>query len=181
MMKNGVIMTLKIDPEMRYCLACDDEYMPHINKCGVCGADLITGRELLVKKQSRESELASRLGDLTEDDEIVTIFKAKVEEVKRIERLLKAENIGTLIVGDENTCGQGCCGGNVELRVRVQDARDAMTIIETDLDRTTMMHEHTAYEDHGFNQEAKEHSCPACGTVFSTSETTCPDCGLCFG
>ena len=174
-------MALKIDPTMRYCQHCDDEYMPQIEKCGVCGADLISGTELLSHRQGRESKLAARLGDLTANDEIVTIFTAKVEEVKRIERLLKPENIGTLIVGDENSCGKGCCGGNLELRVRVQDARDAMEIIEKDLDRTTVIHEHKAFADHGFNQEAGEHTCPACGTIFPTSNTTCPDCGLCFG
>ncbi len=171
---------MHIDPTMRYCVNCDDEYMPQIEKCGVCGSVLLSGTELLARKQGRESILAARLGDLTPSDEIITIYKGKVDEVKRIERLLKAENIGTLIVGDENTCGQGCCGGSVELRVRVQDGRDALAIIERDLDETTNMHEHKAFADHGYNQQAGEHTCPACGTVFPTTETTCPDCGLCF-
>ena len=174
-------MDFKIDPTMRYCLNCDDEYMPEIMQCGVCGADLISGEELLAQKRNYKDQRASRLGKLTAADDIITIFKAALYEVKRIEQYMKAENIGTLIVGDDDSCGKGCCGGGVELKVRVQDAPAAMAVIEADLDQTTASHEHGAFADYGFDQAEAEHICPACGTDFVGNGSTCPDCGLCFG
>ncbi len=174
-------MKLNIKLDMQYCVHCDDEYMPDVPRCGVCGADLISGKDLLSTKQNSDAKLTARLGNLTASDEIITIFKAKVGEVKRLEKLLKAENIGTIIVGDD-TCGKGCCGGNVELKVRMQDARDALSIIEDDLDKATRIDDHELVAvDNGFDQSVVEHICPACGTTFATSTTTCPDCGLCFG
>ena len=174
-------MSLEIDPAMHYCVNCDDEYMPEILKCGVCGADLISGEELLAQKLGYQEQLASRLGELTAADDIVTILKAELHEVKRIEQHLKAENIGTLIIGDENSCGKGCCGGSVELKVRVQDTLAAMAVIEVDLDRAAAKHEHEAFADYGFDQARAEHTCPACGAIFAVDGNTCPACGLCFG
>lgn len=174
-------MNLVIDPTMYYCVNCNDEYMPEASKCGVCGAELISGEALLAQRQNEQAKLASRLGELTPADQIVTICRDEVYEVKRIEQLLKAENIGTLITGEESSCGKGCCGGRVELKVRVQDVQAAMAVIEADLDRTTASHEHKAFADYGFDQAAAEHTCPACGATFVVNGNTCPDCGLCFG
>ncbi|MBA3014065.1 MAG: hypothetical protein KKD63_10585, partial [Proteobacteria bacterium] len=134
-------MITDIDPQMRYCLRCNDEYIPEMSGCGVCGAALISGADLLAQRQSKGKAQVVRKGALTVDDDIVTIFKASLAEVRRIEQQLKLDNIGTLVWGDKPSCGKGCCGsGEIELRVRREDAMAAMTIIEADFTRQTASH-----------------------------------------
>ena len=79
---------MSIEKNMRYCFACQDEYRPEIEKCGVCGADLLTGDELIAKEKSRQQELDARKGALSENDDVVTILKASLSDVKRIEQQL---------------------------------------------------------------------------------------------
>ena len=179
-------MISEIDPQMRYCLQCNDEYMPDRSHCGVCGAVLLSGAEMLAARQSSQQQKARRKGALTPDDDIITIFKASLLDVKRLEPQLQRENIGVLIWGDKPSCGKGCCGGgDLELRVRREDAVAALAIIEADFTRQTASHGmHDAVADYVVDPEAFENSCPACGCTFSNSggqSLTCPDCGLCFG
>ncbi len=173
---------MTIDKNMRYCLSCQDEYRPEIEKCGVCGGDLLTGEELIAKEKSIKQHSTLRKGALSESDDLVTILKASMVDVKRVDQQLTRENIGTLIRGDESSCGKGCCGGgSVELLVRREDGQAAIAIIESDFDKATAFDSHnTAYVDYGFDSSRDENTCPACGTGFSGS-ATCPDCGLCFG
>ena len=179
-------MITDIDPQMHYCLKCNDEYMPERNTCGVCGAALLTGAEMLAQRQTSHQQKASRKGPLTPADDIITIFKASLSDVKRLEPQMQKENIGVLIWGDKPSCGKGCCGGgDLELRVRREDATAAMAIIEADFTRQTASHGiHSAVADYGVDPEVGENSCPACGCFFSANGSqalTCPDCGLCFG
>ena len=175
-------MKMSIEKGMKYCLTCDDEYRPEIEKCGICGTKLMTGEELLVQENQKKQQVNARKGMLTQNDDVVTILKASMTDVKRLEQQLVNENIGTLILGDGPACGKGCCGsGDVELMVRREDAQAAIAIIENDFNNMTAIETHnTAYVDYGFDPSRSENSCPACGTSFSGS-ATCPDCGLCFG
>lgn len=183
-------MITDIDPHMRYCLTCNDEYIPEMTKCGVCGAELVSGNEVLARRQAGRQRTASRKGPLTPDDDIVTIFKGALADIKRIEQQLRREQIGTLVWGDKPSCGKGCCGGGeMELRVRREDAAATMAIIEADFARQTASHHHHlhgAVADYVFDPQGSTNQCPACGCSFSTPSIgsqglTCPDCGLCFG
>lgn len=186
-------MIKEIDSEMCYCLRCNDEYMPDRTTCGVCGAALVSGRELQDQSHARLEPKANRKGALTPEDDIITVFKAPLLDVKRLEKQMQRENIGTLIWGEKSSCGKGCgksCGGggDLELRVRREDAMAAMALLEDDFKRQTASHDmHNAVADYGFDPEDAENSCPACGCTFSVhsqggrQELTCPDCGLCFG
>ncbi len=170
------------DIKMNYCSACGDEYMPEVANCGVCGQLLLSGQEMQSKIRSDQDELASRQGSLKPEDDIATVFKGGMADVKRIEKQLLAVNIGTLIVGDDSGCGKGCCSPEVELKIRKEDGSAALKIIDSDFDSMTGVSDFTHdLADNGFDPEAQEASCPACGFTFSTSTTTCPDCGLCFG
>jgi hypothetical protein len=175
-------MKLTIEKNMRYCLSCQDEYRPEVEKCGVCGAELLTGVELLALEKSKKQKLHQRKGVLSENEDIVTILKASIGDVKRIEQQLAQENIGTLILGNDPSCGKGCCGGgDVELLVRREDAQAAIAIVERDFDLVTAIDSHnTAYVDYGFDSSRDANTCPACGASFS-GLVSCPECGLCFG
>lgn len=172
-----------IDPELKYCVRCDDEYLSHIEKCGVCGDALVSGAALLAMKQEQKRFTDSRRGALTEQDDIVTIFKAPLGEIKRLELQLNNHNIGTLVIGEGPSCGKGCCGGgNAELLVRREDFADAMVLINEDFERMTALTDHNAaFAEHTLDPAAELATCPACGFSFAATSDTCPDCGLCFG
>lgn len=173
---------MEIDPDLKYCPQCNDEYRADIVICAACRVDLISGRDRLAMEQGRKQHLESRKGDLTPADDIVTIHGAPLNDVKRLQARMKEERIGTLIVGDEKSCGKGCCPSTYYLQVRREDAHAALMIIKEDHQRNTAMHAHdTSFADAVFDAGASEALCPACGFRFSTNTTTCPDCGLCFG
>lgn len=170
------------DPQLKYCRVCKDEYLPEISNCGVCGDVLLNGAEMLAEYHEKKRVLTQRKGGLTPHDDIVTIFRGPLAEVKRIETYLASVNIGTRISGEEGGCGKGCCSPDVELEIRREDAPEAQRIIELDFDKMTGIADFShEIVDAGYDPNASTSTCPACGFTFSTTSNTCPDCGLCFG
>lgn len=171
------------DPELKYCPKCKDEYRADIENCAACGIELLTGEAMADYVNNSLKKRQSRKGDLTPDDDIVTIHKGTLADMRCLEQDLQEEHIGYLIAGDEpGGCGQGCCASNFYLQVRREDAGDAFTIIEKQFSRTTGLNDFDLSNvDSVFNPDAGMAVCPACGFTFQTSTTTCPECGLCFG
>ena len=171
-----------IDPELKYCTRCNDEYRAEIVKCACCGIPLLSGAELLESRKSQAGQLNKRLGALTAADELVSIHQGSSSELKAFESLLQRENIGAMIVDKSKGCGKGCCGTTLDLMVRKEDASDAYHLVQASLDKTRALDDHDLSGcDAVVDMDAGEATCPACGFTFQTSTTTCPDCGLCFG
>ena len=169
------------DNEMKYCPVCDDQYMPELVNCGVCGEILLTGIEMDRRHTMQHGDIEKRKGALTPDDDIATVFKGPTADVKRVQAKLSAVNIGTVIVTQDGACGKGCCAPEVELKIRREDGGAALKIIESDFDDMTSAAEFIhGFDDAGFDPEENESTCPACGYTFSTQNSVCPDCGLCF-
>jgi hypothetical protein len=171
-----------IDPELKYCPRCNDEYRADIEQCAACEIALVTGTRKLEMEREKKEQLSRRRGKLTAEDELVIIERGSLHDLRRLESLLAAERIGTSMTGDENSCSKSCCPSNFYLQVRKEDAADALQIIAEEHRRTTGLDE--IGHDHGqeiFNPAIAEAVCPACGFSFPTSQATCPDCGLCFG
>jgi hypothetical protein len=171
------------DPELKYCPKCNDEYLAHIENCGVCATKLLTGDEMSSQNSSREERLAGRKGALTVDDEIVIIQKGTLQELKRLEELLEKECIGVMVAGDEQSCSSGKCGpGTFYLQVRAEEAQDALKVLQDEFDRTTNLAEHDlSNNDAVFTPRSESAVCPACGCEFNPTSPECPDCGLCLG
>jgi uncharacterized Zn ribbon protein len=171
-----------IDPELKYCPKCKDEYMPHAEKCAACEIELVSGNFLLEQQKEKERKFTARGQGLSEDDDLVIIHKGSMVEMKHLQELFEAERISSLIIGDDQSCGKGCCPSTFFMQIRKEDAPDAFMIIKAEHHKQTGLDEHdTTLADAAFDPDAEQVMCPACGHNFEPSVTTCPDCGLCFG
>ena len=170
------------EPDLKYCPRCGDEYRAEIERCAVCGVELLLGSAMQALKAGKEVQRERRVGELTPEDDLVVIHKASLTDIRHLEELLRHERIACLVAGDDQSCGKGCCPTTFYLQVRREDARDAVGVIQALHARNTALHHHDTSHSHGvFNADAGEATCPACGHTFPTAFTTCPDCGLCFG
>ena len=171
-----------IEPDLKYCPECGDEYRAEIEKCAACGLELITGLQKMEIEEARRRKLASRTAELSPDDDLVVIHRGPLKDIRRLAELLEMERIGSLISGDEKSCGKSCCPTVYFLSIKRDDAMDCLRIIDEEHKRTTgLAHHENVHDDVVFNPQAGEATCPACGHAFPTTETTCPDCGLSFG
>ncbi len=169
------------DPELKYCPACREEYVAEAVKCAECEIDLVSGREMMTLSDKVQKARQSRAGTIEPGDDIVTVHRGQMQEIKAIEKKLAEERIATLVAGDEKSCGKGCCPTTLYLNVRREDAMDALRIIEQEFERTTAIDCHDlSHADAVFNPDATQVQCPACGTTFTPTSSECPDCGLCF-
>jgi hypothetical protein len=177
-----------VDPDLKYCPQCNDEYRAEIATCAGCEKELLTGAQLLEKMEARQKKLASRSLELSPDDDLVNIHRGTLTEMRQFAQLLEDENIGCLLQGDMSTCAKdrfGNTGSNpssYNLMVKRDDAAEVWRIKEIEHRKAT----HVDHHDNGnsdviFNPVAAEAKCPACGHTFPTSETSCPDCGLSLG
>ncbi|MBI5557904.1 MAG: hypothetical protein HY885_09720 [Deltaproteobacteria bacterium] len=173
---------MMIDPELKYCQKCQDEYRADIEICAECGSPLLTGSEMLAAARRGNERRDAGDSGLGQGEELVAIHKGQLNEIKAIEKELKAENIDAIITGDEKSCQKNCCPSTFYLQVRRVDAMDASAVVQSYIDKTTALSQHDmSHCDAVFNPEARQAVCPACGFKFQTTTTTCPDCGLCFG
>jgi len=170
-----------VELDLKYCPNCNDEYRAEIEKCAVCEVVLITGAQKIEMEEERQKRLQNRTAELSPDDDLAALRRGPLTDMRHLANLLAGENIGSLLLGDEKSCGQSCCPSVYTLLVKREDGMEALNIIEEEHKRTTGLqdHEHST-ADTVFNPEAGEACCPACGHTFSTAGTACPDCGLNF-
>ncbi len=176
-----------IDPDLKYCPECNDEYMAEIENCAACAVELITGQQKIEMKEARQKKLASRTAELSPDDDLVALRSGPLPEMQHFVGLLNDENIGIALIGNMKSCGKDRFGNilptptSYNLMVKREEAREALHIIEEEHKKATGLVHHESVNDVIFNPQASEAQCPACGHAFSTTQTTCPDCGLSFG
>lgn len=172
-------MNRTIDTELKYCPSCRDEYRSEITTCAVCGIQLISGEEML--KAQREKERKRSDMTLSPDDEMVSIRKGTVVQMKDFQAMLKRQGIPSLALSEDGRCGQGSCSTNLLVQIRKSDLQEVMNILQRDHVRSTGLEEYDlSFAGAVFDMTVEQATCPACGHSFSTTEASCPDCGLCF-
>ncbi len=172
-----------IDPELRYCPSCGDEYRADIEHCATCQVDLISGAQKLVLQQQQGRQLASRSMEIEAGEKLVTLRKGQVQDIKYLQKIMAQQRIPSIIGGEADACRKGCRGGpELCLQIREADIQDAMAVLAHDFKSSTALDSHDLSHLHAaFDPRAAKTACPACGTQFSPTTTTCPECGLCFG
>ncbi len=174
-------MNLIIDPELKYCPSCNDEYRAEITTCVACAVELLSGIQMQELVEQKQQKKASRNMTLNPDDEMVNIRKGPVMQMKELQFMLERKGIPSLAVKDGSNCGKGCCGTDLIVQVRMSDVQEVLAILEQDHVQSTALSDHdTTHTGAVFNTAAENATCPACGCSFPTSQAECPDCGLCF-
>lgn len=166
-----------IDPELKYCTSCGDEYRSDFQICATCNLELVTGKEQLARLASKVD--TKELQPISVDDDLVALQKGRLLDIKNQQALLKEQAVDTLITGEDGSCGQGCCGPEVVLMVKAQDLQNALTVLARDYQKSTSLGSHDiSHVNTVFDAGASEVTCPACGFGFSPTSAQCPDCGL---
>jgi hypothetical protein len=174
-------MKREIEAELQYCPHCMDEYRAGITTCAECNIPLVNGKELLEAQQNLSGKQVSRNMVISPEDELVTIRKGPLVQMKDFQTMLKREGIPSLAVSEDSNCGQGSCATNLFVQIRKDDLQDVVAILERDHIRSTGLADHDLSTAGAvIDTEVDQATCPACGFTFSTTEASCPDCGLCF-
>ena len=97
-----------IDPELKYCPKCKDEYRAEIELCADCRVTLLSGADMLSATKSAEAKKNARKGEIVWSDDVVSIHKGALNELKAIEKELKAENIGVILSKEGGGCSGSC-------------------------------------------------------------------------
>ena len=170
-----------IDPEMNYCPDCEVEFRSDIRKCPSCNVSLMTGKEKIVQQSAESESFNSRNMQISPDDELVSIRKGPLKDMKVLQKMLEKERIPAILAGDENTCNKGCCGSEMILQIKSTDMDEAAEVLARDFVKSTALNvEDLKHADVVFDEQAAETVCPACGCKFSPTVGACPECGLCF-
>ena len=170
-----------IDTEMNYCPSCGDEYRADIATCAVCDIALVSGAEKLAGMQAAEQAMGERSMDIAAEDELVTVRKGPLKDMKALRKLLAAERIPALLAGDADGCGKGCCGPELYLQIKKSDTALAADVLRREFIRSTALDTYDLSTAQAvFNPLDTETVCPACGCRFSPTVGACPECGLCF-
>lgn len=98
---------LGIDPEMRYCPECGDEYREDIASCATCRVALISGVEKLARAREKNREFTARPMTIGPDEPRVAIRSGKLMELKGAQLLLMQSRIASRITGDGGDCRKG--------------------------------------------------------------------------
>ena len=113
--------------------------------------------------------------------DLIKIGVMNLAEAKDLQTSLEKVGVELILNHNESTCTRGC-SVTVELHAK-----------ESDLPKVNQMY-HEKFskllEGHDFDPEvlnsvfdasAEKAQCPACGHIFSTTQSECPDCGLNIG
>ncbi len=169
-----------VDLTMRYCRQCETEYRSGIDNCVHCGIELITAEEFLAAKRQVSSEFQGRSMLIEPDDQLVTLRRGAVFDVKALQHLLAAERIPSILAGDGPGCGRSCAP-QLELQIKAVDLKAAEKVLASEFLHTTGVDPADLERaEVVYDISAREAICPACGCHFAPSIGACPECGLSF-
>jgi hypothetical protein len=96
-----------VDPSMRYCPQCGDEYRAGIDRCHVCEVDLISGEDKIATLKKEAKLNGERSMEISPEDRLIAIRNGKVRDLKPYQVLLARHTIPALINGESGNCSKG--------------------------------------------------------------------------
>lgn len=171
-----------IEPDLKYCPQCHDEYRAEIQTCVSCNVALLTGVEMQALQDAQQQKIVSRSLEIRPEDPLTTIRKGPVMQMKQLQSYLLQHRFPSLALKESpENCTQGCRGAEILVQVRTSDLQEVLKVLEKEYRQTTGLAEHdTRLAGAVYNIHAQEAVCPACGFRFPTASPVCPDCGLRF-
>lgn len=176
-----VVIAHGVDLTMNYCPSCGDEYRTDTRHCVACNIPLISGREKLARVLAAEEVRNGRSMEISPGDELVTIRKGPLKDMKSLQKLLAIDRVPAILTAEEGACTKGCRGPELYLQIKKGDIPLAEEILAREFIRSTALDSHDLSNAAAvFDERAAETVCPACGCRFSPTVGACPECGLCF-
>ena len=169
-----------IDPDLKYCPHCGDEYRAEIAICASCRCQLVSGQQVLAA--SPRGDKTAPVAAIQPGEPVVALRKGSVLSVRQWRQHLLRHGIASL-AGTEGgaACAAGCGGPELLLQVRERDQAPAMAVLAQEYRQSTGLADHDlSLAGEVYDPASSEAICPACGCRFGTALTACPDCGLCF-
>jgi rubrerythrin len=103
-----------------------------------------------------------------------------IEEAKRLQDKMHESGVELKLQFDEQTCQRGCAK-TVEILAQEKDLAQLGEHMGKEYQKSLEgMDVNWDLMNEVFDPNKEQATCPACGFVFSTSESACPDCGLVF-
>ncbi len=115
-----------------------------------------------------------------DNDDLILIGVAPLNEAKRIQNILLENNIVIDFKYQDSTCKRGCTV-TVELWANKNNLEEIHTFFSKERERLfDGLNFNPEVASSVFDTSSENATCPACGTSFSTKQNECPDCGLVF-
>lgn len=89
-----------VEPDLKYCLHCGEEYRADILTCATCNRELVSGKEveaMLARQQQRSAQLSRAI---TSDEPVVAIKKGPAMQIKQLQAYLMDHAIASLVAAD---------------------------------------------------------------------------------
>ena len=172
-----------VDPELKYCPECSEEYRAEITRCADCGAELVTGVAMHDRLAARQDSLGSGLQEIVPGERMTGLLKGPLLQIKQLQSSLRRQGIASLVVGGaaHGCSSAGCRGPELLLQVRTDELALAQVALEDEHRQTTGLSDHdSTFAGEIYSAHVAEATCPACGARFPTSSASCPECGLSF-
>ena len=150
----------------KICPVCEIEYLPHIDTCADCGANLLLHEEHKKAQETKKHMMTQAI------ENSVVVRKGDLKWLGELQNILIDAGIPCAIISDAE-CHKGCCGSKCLLIVSKEDLLRAQERIEE-----YFMEIHP--EIRASNELISQGRCPGCGSPLFDSDDKCSDCGLVF-
>ncbi len=169
-----------IDPELKYCPECNDEYRADFLICASCKKELVLGEDI-ISSQGNNGQETAMPSVINDEDTLIVLLKGNLLDMKNMKRNLEKASIPAILAKDDSNGGKGCCGTDMFLHIKLEDQDRAAAVLNSEFEKTTELHQYDlSTADAVFDQGAAMTTCPACGFQFMPTSSSCPDCGLQF-
>ena len=148
----------------KICPNCEIEYLPHIEKCAVCGAVLLLHEEHRQAQEEKKRLMAKAI------EKAAVVREGDLKWLGKLYDVLIDAGIPCTVISDAG-CKKGCCSNKCQLIVSTEDLERAQ-------ERVAEYYMEIHPELRSSNELISQGKCPACGSPVGAGDNECSDCGL---